>query len=671
MFPRVAYLHHRRGVAKSLSSHHKEVISPFIGGRPDAAGTSTVLFPERRGLCRHYAKYAPLGRSFLNDNEFKGGSHNSFQNQYVHFSSIPRRDEDELQLQDNDDDEVDSSNQINITYEGDIVEDEFNYTPEKLKELKDERKKMHDEKYQMAAKKRELAHRKILAEELMRIFATNDDLFHATLEELDISITGSNNVSEYRQFYLDSLPSFGVLLYEDPEANEQSFHQLGLTSGEVLNLLEQFSNGGFRDSVFSKKYRSMFAALKKIEELETSIQRYKEKALRQLEKVRREESILKRMESGASTTDLLPFLLESDFDKSDETSEIESNNNQTASSAEGNDNILLFKLESALSQLASGKSDIETAEQIILKQRNKVNNARIAAESTNNRVKRAQEILDELELPLSDDEFQSVSSLIMRVSLRLTPALAKYITNRHSDFAKYRQLEQHTDLTRPQEWYPHARLDKRKIIFHAGPTNSGKTYHALQRLKEAKKGMYLAPLRLLAAEVYENLTADGIYTDLITGQEFREVPFSTHRASTVELACIDQDYDVVVIDEIQMLCDSFRGFAWTRALMGVRCKEIHVCGGAEARDIVEKICQMCGDDLEVKEYKRFGELRVQEKSLADSTTAKGSYAKVQPGDCVVAFSKQDLFAIRREIENSTPYKCCIIVGFVVFVWHFI
>ena len=190
----------------------------------------------------------------------------------------------------------------------------------------------------------------------------------------------------------------------------------------------------------------------------------------------------------------------------------------------------------------------------------------------------------------------------------------------------------------------------------------GKTYTALQRLKNAERGMYLAPLRLLAAEVYENLTAEGIYTDLLTGQEARNVPFSTHRSSTVELASLQQDYDVVVIDEIQMIGNEFRGFAWTRALLGVRCKEIHVCGGAEAIDIVRKLASMCGDEFELHRYERFSGLKVLENSLADTPTCRGSYAKVQPGDCVVAFSKKDIFAIKREIESNTPYKCCVVYG---------
>lgn len=50
--------------------------------------------------------------------------------------------------------------------------------------------------------------------------------------------------------------------------------------------------------------------------------------------------------------------------------------------------------------------------------------------------------------------------------------------------------------------YPLARAKNRKIIFHAGPTNSGKTYHALERFINAKSGVYCAPLKLLVAEVY-------------------------------------------------------------------------------------------------------------------------------------------------------------------------
>ena len=224
----------------------------------------------------------------------------------------------------------------------------------------------------------------------------------------------------------------------------------------------------------------------------------------------------------------------------------------------------------------------------------------------------------------------------------------------------YQTLCETSDLRIPHEWYPYARLMKRKVIYHGGPTNSGKTYHALQRLKSADPtkggGLYCGPLRLLALEVYETLNKAGVYTDLLTGQERREVPFSTHISCTVEMINLNRDYDVVVIDEIQMIGNPQRGYAWTRALLGLRAREIHVCGGLEAMNIVESLLASTGDEFELKKYDRLSTLKVSNESL------QGDYAKIQPGDCVVAFSRADIFSIRRQIERLTPYKCSVIYG---------
>lgn len=63
-------------------------------------------------------------------------------------------------------------------------------------------------------------------------------------------------------------------------------------------------------------------------------------------------------------------------------------------------------------------------------------------------------------------------------------------------------LKQISDLRQPANWYPSARAINRKIIFHSGPTNSGKTYHAMERFLTSKSGVYCGPLKLLATEVY-------------------------------------------------------------------------------------------------------------------------------------------------------------------------
>jgi ATP-dependent RNA helicase SUPV3L1/SUV3 len=69
-----------------------------------------------------------------------------------------------------------------------------------------------------------------------------------------------------------------------------------------------------------------------------------------------------------------------------------------------------------------------------------------------------------------------------------------------------------------------------------------------------------------------------------------------------------QEYDVAVIDEIQMLGDPERGAAWTRALLGLRAHEIHVCGGMEAAELVESLCQSTGDEFILRTYERLSPL---------------------------------------------------------------
>ena len=57
--------------------------------------------------------------------------------------------------------------------------------------------------------------------------------------------------------------------------------------------------------------------------------------------------------------------------------------------------------------------------------------------------------------------------------------------------------------------FPEARAIKRKVIYHAGPTNSGKTHSALERFRAADSGVYCGPLRLLATEVFRR-TNDAV-----------------------------------------------------------------------------------------------------------------------------------------------------------------
>jgi ATP-dependent RNA helicase SUPV3L1/SUV3 len=208
-------------------------------------------------------------------------------------------------------------------------------------------------------------------------------------------------------------------------------------------------------------------------------------------------------------------------------------------------------------------------------------------------------------------------------------------------------LKQISDLRKPANWYPSARALTRKIIFHSGPTNSGKTYHAMERFLNAKSGVYCGPLKLLATEVYSKSNAKGTPCDLVTGEERKyakdvENP-SSHVACTVEMTSLSTPYEVAIIDEIQQIRDPGRGWAWTRALLGLVADEIHVCGEPGTIHLLKKLCLTTGEELEVRSYDRLTKLNIEDRALV-------SLDNISPGDCIVCFSKNDIYTVSREIE---------------------
>ena len=212
------------------------------------------------------------------------------------------------------------------------------------------------------------------------------------------------------------------------------------------------------------------------------------------------------------------------------------------------------------------------------------------------------------------------------------------------------------DMRNPGEWFPAARSIRRKIIMHVGPTNSGKTYRALKRLEVAKSGWYGGPLRLLAHEVFNRMNYKGIKCNLITGEEIRIVDQNAPlTSSTIEMFSESARYDVAVIDEIQMIGDGQRGFAWTIALIGLCAKEVHLCGEEAAVPLVEEIAKELGEEVEVNRYDRLSPLKT-------STEPLGDYKNIQKGDCVVAFSRKRIFEIKDQIEETTRLRCALVYG---------
>lgn len=233
---------------------------------------------------------------------------------------------------------------------------------------------------------------------------------------------------------------------------------------------------------------------------------------------------------------------------------------------------------------------------------------------------------------------------------------------------------------------------------HVGPTNSGKTHHALRALAAAESGVYAGPLRLLAHEIFTRLNAGQIvpagidvstlppYTEpdtetnfdidekapvvrkdgdprfvrpcnMITGEEQRIVDDRAPLlASTIEMLGHSRRVNVAVIDEIQLIGDAQRGGAWTDAVLGLCADEIHLCGEESAVPIVERLLADTGDKLEVRRYQRLTPLVVAEKSLNED------FSKIEKGDCVVGFSRSAIFKLKNRIEKATGLRCAMAYG---------
>lgn len=200
--------------------------------------------------------------------------------------------------------------------------------------------------------------------------------------------------------------------------------------------------------------------------------------------------------------------------------------------------------------------------------------------------------------------------------------------------------------------YPLARSMKRKLEFYVGPTNSGKTYNAMKVLKEANSGLYLAPLRLLALEGYEDLKESNIEASLITGEEQQLNEEAAHVCSTIEMLDFDLEVDVAVIDEVQMLEDDDRGWAWVNAIIGVPAKRVIMTGSVNALDAVKKIAQYLGEELEVVKHKRKNELKVLDKWT--------SLDKLEDGTALIAFSRAEVLKLKQKLQKK--YSVSVIYG---------
>jgi len=197
-----------------------------------------------------------------------------------------------------------------------------------------------------------------------------------------------------------------------------------------------------------------------------------------------------------------------------------------------------------------------------------------------------------------------------------------------------------------------ARQLNRQHHFYLGPTNSGKTYHALNALIEAKTGVYLAPLRLLAMEVRDRLVQAGVPCNLITGEERIVMEGAQHTASTIEMMHSTKAVDVAVIDEIQMLQDPDRGQAWTAALIGVPAKQVFICGSNAVTAICTGALDVLEEAYDISYLERKTPLIFEENSICGARYSKPKLKQqLKKGDAIVVFSRKDVLTLAARFRN--------------------
>ncbi|MFQ3565368.1 MAG: helicase-related protein [Aggregatilineales bacterium] len=246
------------------------------------------------------------------------------------------------------------------------------------------------------------------------------------------------------------------------------------------------------------------------------------------------------------------------------------------------------------------------------------------------------------ELPESYLEFRAILRERLRVR-RAERAAAKAKAERLEALAQQRRQQLRERLVASFPTWRHEGRVEQKMFLHIGPPNSGKTHDALEALAEAGQGWYLAPLRLLAFEVFDRLNQRGVRCNLLTGEEYIPVDGATITAATVEMFNPQRSGTCVIIDEAQLLADPDRGWAWTRALMEARSPVIHVVGPPTARELIERMATAVGLSTTIIKHERLAPVRVADRPWALQDLPERTI--------LVAFSRQTVLELKIELER--------------------
>ena len=194
-------------------------------------------------------------------------------------------------------------------------------------------------------------------------------------------------------------------------------------------------------------------------------------------------------------------------------------------------------------------------------------------------------------------------------------------------------------------------MPQNKITAVLGPTNTGKTFLAIETMLSFDSGMIGFPLRLLAREVYDKIikkvSLDKVA--LITGEEKIIPTNAKYFLCTVESMPIDKHLDFVGIDEIQMCSDHERGHVFTDRLLNLRGEKLTMfMGSSTIKNIVNKL----GEDTEFINRNRLSKL---------SYVGHKKISRINRKTAIIAFSTEEVYAIA-ELVRRQKGGAAIVMG---------
>ncbi len=185
-------------------------------------------------------------------------------------------------------------------------------------------------------------------------------------------------------------------------------------------------------------------------------------------------------------------------------------------------------------------------------------------------------------------------------------------------------------------------VDSPSITAVLGPTNTGKTHLAVERLCAHSSGVMGFPLRLLAREIYDRVVAikGPKEVGLITGEERIMPPGARWLLSTVESMPIERDVAFVAIDEAQLATDRERGHVFTDRILRARGREeTMILGSAPLRPMIRALLP----EAEIIERPRFSQL---------SYAGSKKLSRLPPRSVIVAFSADQVYAVAEALRRT-------------------